>query len=858
MKRQIQDWEIQSSDKLDCAGDRISSPDYDVSGWYPSSVPSTVLGTLVLQKVYEDPYFGLNLKDIPPEIFAVSWWYRTAFYLSEEEAVQTSLLEFDGINYRANIWINGQQIAENDTIRGAFRRYRFDVSSLVNPGKNTLAVEVFRPEPGDFSTGFVDWNPPPPDGNMGLFRPVTLRICDRISIERPFVLSHLDPDHLDEAVLSIGVTIVNHSDEPVSGLLEGHIGDIVCSSQVSLAPFEEKDVTFMPDDYPDLFIQDPRIWWPNNLGEPHLYQLSLQLSTGESVCDTSEITFGIKDVEDYVNEQGHRGFKINGRKVLIKSAGWTDDLLLNDTPESLEAQIQYVKHMNLNCIRLEGFWGKDQTLYDLCDRYGILIMAGWSCHWEHEDYLGKPVDPRYGGVFMPEDIDLISRSWEDQLLWLRHHPSIFVWTVASDKVPHPDLEQKYIDTFKKHDPTRPYLNSTGGIGSEQGIITDDLIVSDISGPSRVKMLGPYDYTPPVYWFSDKRLGGAYGFNTETGPGAQVPLVESLRKMIPEEHLWPIDEYWDFHCGLNEFTSLDRFVEALHNRYGESASIEAFDKKAQVMNYELMRPMFEAFQAHKKVATGLVHWMLNAAWPKMYWQLYDSFLMPNAAFYATRKANEPIHLLYHYGEKSVYLVNDTYESLDALEARIRLYDVESNALSDIKLRVNSGPNDSVRIFEIPDFESITPVYFLDVRLLDTTGVEVSRNFYWLSTKPDVLDYEAKVETWSFYTPSKEYADYTSLNALQDARIDVRYNITNMQDGIGVDVVLENKSDTIAFFVECKIVNRTTKETVLPVFWDDNYVNLLPGETRSVSAFIPVTDFEQSLEVKGWNIPPKHLP
>ncbi|MCK5209598.1 MAG: glycoside hydrolase family 2, partial [Cyclobacteriaceae bacterium] len=382
--------------------------------------------------------------------------------------------------------------------------------------------------------------------------------------------------------------------------------------------------------------------------------LDLQFKTKGNTPDTAHTRFGIREVEDYWLNKIHRGYKVNGQEVMIKGGGWTDDLFLMDTDESLEAQVKYVKHMNLNCIRLEGFWGKDHKLYDLCDEHGILLMVGWSCHWEHEQYLGKPVHIKYGGVVEPDDIDLIAKSWEDQVLWLRNHPSIFVWAVASDFIPHPDLERKYVETFNRYDTTRPYLNSTGGVGSDQAIITSAEIVSEISGSSGVKMLGPYAYTPPVYWFTDKNLGGAYGFNTETCPGANVPPIESIKKMIPEKNLWPIDEVWDFHCGKNDFSTIDRFREAIIKRYGPADNVEEFCLKSQMLNYELMRPMFEAFQAYKGKATGIIQWMLNSAWPEMYWQLYDSYLMPNGAFYATKKACEPLHLLYNYGDNSIYL------------------------------------------------------------------------------------------------------------------------------------------------------------------------------------------------------------
>ncbi len=589
-------WMIQASSKVSRAPERISTPGFDTRRWYPASVPSTVLAALVENGVYENPYFGMNLSEIPGEQYEKPWWYRTEFELSSQEATGTVLLEFDGINYSADIWLNGSQITPAAKARGAYRRFQFDISKFVSEGANALAVEVIPPKPGDFSTGFVDWNPPPPDHNMGIFRTARLRFCRGVSIEQPFVQTRLNLETLDEATLTVTANLANHGQRSISGILEGKIESLGFSKAIDIASHERKTVEFT-----DLLIKNPNIWWPYQLGRPNLYDLNLKFTANGEVCDVAHVRFGIREIEDYTNEGGHRGFKVNGRKILIKGAGWTDDLLLADTPQTIDAQLRYVRHMNLNCIRLEGIWGKDHTLYDLCDRYGILMMVGWSCHWEHEQYLGKPVDDRYGGMTCPVDIELISQSWQDQVLWLRNHPSIYVWAIASDKVPKPELARRYIETFQKYDPSRSYLASTGGVGSEQQIIGKDIVISDICGPSGVKMLGPYAYTPPVYWYTDKTLGGAYGFNTETSPGAVVPPLESIKKMIPEDHLWPIDELWEFHCGLNEFSTLDRYREAINRRYGEPDSVEQFAKKAQVLNYELMRPMFEAFRANKGTA-----------------------------------------------------------------------------------------------------------------------------------------------------------------------------------------------------------------------------------------------------------------
>lgn len=835
-------WMIRRSADVKQGPEEICRPDFDSQNWYPTSIPSTVLAALVASGVYKDPYFGMNLKEISSEPFEKSWWYRTDFQLTKADVENTVLLEFDGINYSANIWLNGDQIAASTQVKGAFRRFQFDVSKFVCKDGNVLAVEVVPPKPGDFSTGFVDWNPPPPDRNMGIFRSVRLRFCENVSIENPFVETRLNVGTLDEATLTVSTELVNHADRTVSGILEGEIESVKFSETVEIEPKGRKTVEFM-----DIKITNPRIWWPHTMGKPNLYDLQLKFSANKKVSDADSVRFGIRKVEDYTNEAGHKGFKINGRKVLIKAAGWTDDLFLADTYEAIDAQLKYVKHINLNSIRLEGIWGKDHTLYDLCDKYGILMMVGWSCHWEHEQYLGKPVDGRYGGVTSPEDIELIGKSWQDQVIRLRNHPSIYVWAVASDKVPKPELEQRYIETFKKYDPSRPYLASTGGVGSEQQIIGEDVVVSEISGCSGVKMLGPYAYTPPVYWYTDKKRGGAYGFNTETGPGAAVPPLESIKKMIPEDHLWPIDEFWEFHCGLNEFATLDRYRQAIDRRYGKAGNVEEFACKAQVLNYELMRPMFEAFRANKATATGVVQWMLNAAWPKMYWQLYDKYLMPNGAFYAVKKACEQLHLLYNYGDRSIYAVNDNLAAFRNLGATIRVLDIDSIEVLNETLDVSVKPDSSAKIFELSEFNSISTTYFLDLRLHNDRN-----NFYWLSTRPDVLDYEAKVEPWPYYTPSKEFADFTLLNSLPPAGVNVEYRSKTTGEETTMTARLTNISNKIAFFLELKISEKNSGKTILPVFWQDNYVSLLPGEIRNIKAVFPATNEDTVLTIDGWNL------
>ncbi len=855
-----ENWKIQSSDKSDFTGSDISAGKADTSNWYATDIPSTVLAALVQNDVFEDPYFGKNMEKIPKDLFKVPWWYYREFDISEEQLTRTALLCFDGINYKANIWLNGSLIASSDILNGAFRREKFNVSERLNPGKNMLAIEVIPPGPGDFTIGFVDWNLDPPDNNMGIFREVSLCFNGGVSIENPFVETKVDLETLKSAELIVSVELSNYSENNLSGVLKCNIAGSTIEKTVSLSGINTIPVSFSPDEYKELKITDPELWWPNNLGEPVLHELELSFELNHTVSDQQGIHFGIRQVEDYINEGGHRGFKINGKKVLIKGAGWSDDLFLQDTHEFLENQIAYVKHMNLNCIRLEGFWGKDQYLYDLCDQNGILMMAGWSCHWEHEEYLGKPVDIRYGGITEPDEIELIAKSWKDQLTWLRHHPSIFVWNVGSDLLPHPDLEKKYVEIFNKYDTTRIYLNSTGGVGSEQGIISETEILSEISGSSCVKMLGPYAYTPPVYWFTNKHLGGAYGFNTETCPGANIPPLESIKKMIPEEHLWPVDEVWEYHCGKNTFVTLDRVIRAIDERYGKAKGVEDFAFKAQMLNYELMRPMFEAFQRNKDIATGVIQWMLNSAWPNMYWQLYDTYLRPNGALYGARKACAPLHLLYDYGSHSVHLVNDHFYEIENYKAQIRILDINSKEVLNEVIETGSEAESTSHLMNLPDLKNITTTYFLDLRLYDQEEKEVENNFYWLSTKEDVLDYEAEFEDWPFYTPTKEYADYKQLQKLGTVSLNIDFQVKSSEDNVDVYFNVYNMENLLAFFTEMNLTDEKTGLSVLPVLWSDNYFSLLPGETKEIKASVYkkyVDDHDLILEVSGWNIKNKKI-
>ncbi len=852
-------WKIQSSEKLSGTEDEaISQNGFDVSGWYEGVVPGTVMGALSDFNVIEDATFGINMKNMDPTQFQKPWWYRSTFKITSDDLQKNVSLRFNGVNYRADLWVNGNKVAGKDDFAGSFRMFSYNINQFINEGDNTLALKITQYADGEYLLGFCDWNPLPTDRSMGIFREVFLEVNDGVKIRSPFVYAKVDTVSKSAADLFIQAEIVNSSNEAVEGVftVDYEVGKI--EKQVTVPANDTLSVRLNPDEFAQLSVKDIELWWPNGMGNAKMYKLKTEFTVGNKIVDQVDKKYGIREIRSYLNEDKNRAFEINGKFVMPKGGGWADDIFLRDTRKSVEAQMRYIRHMGLNSIRAEGFWGKDEDLYNLCDEYGILVMIGWNCIWEWEEYLGKACHEKYGGAVTPIDIKLLADSWKDQMLWLRNHPSIYVWMLGSDKLPHPDLEMKYIALFDKYDPSRTYITSAGGAGTEDNnIVAEVPLVSDISGPTGMKMLGPYAWTPPHYWFTDTQLGGAYGFNTETCPGASIAPLASLRKMMPEEALWPIDKnYWEYHTGRNQFTSLDRDITAINERYGKSSSVEEFAYKAQVNNYEIMRPQFEAFIAHKPKSTGLVQWQLNSAWPKLIWQLYDTYLQPNGSFYGTKKACTPLHAIYRYGFDDIYLANEDLNEQKNLTVKIRVFDINSKEIFADQWTGDIPSNISKFIYKLPEIKNLTPVYFLDLRIYNSENKEVDNSIYWLSTKKDVLDYEAaKKLEWPFFTPTKAFADYKALDKLPKINLEYDYKYSTENEFGKVALTIKNTTETIAFFNFLDVLNPESRLPVLPIFWDDNYVTLLPGEERTYDAKFFLSDFKGEkpvIEVRGWNV------
>ena len=860
-------WTLQSSTKVEAKGEIVSTAAFIPKGWHIATVPTTVVAALVQDKTLPDPFFAMNLRQFPgvtypiggnfsnlamqPDSpYAVSWWYRKQFAAPASYAGKTVWLDFKGINYRANVWLNGKQIANSNDIAGAWRTYEFNVTAALKPGReNVLAVQVFVPTENDLAITFVDWNPAPPDKNMGLWREVYLTTSGPVALRYPTVVSKLNLPADSPAQLTVTAQVKNAASHSVKGKLKGQIQTIAFQQDVELAPNETKDVTFTPDQFPQLIFSNPHLWWPAQMGKPNLYPLTMTFEVNGAVSDRSQTQFGIRQVTSELNATGGRAFHINGKNILIRGGGWTPDMMLRENSQRLQDEFRYVRDMGLNTVRLEGKL-ETQEFFDLADRQGILVMAGWCCcdFWERW--------PRW----KPQDFEIAQQSLRDQIYRLRSHPSMVMWLNGSDNPPPPDVEQMYLDIEKQLLWPNPVVSSATGKATT------------VTGNSGVKMTGPYEYIAPSYWEQDTLqeqptrkqcnpggCGGAYGFNTETSMGPAVPPIESIRAMVgndmvgnKNDHLWPIDDVWNYHAGGGEFKTIQVFSDALANRYGKSDNAEDFAFKSQLQTYEGVRAMYEAYSRNKYQSTGVIQWMLNNAWPSMIWHLYDYYLRPGGGYFGAKRALEALHPVYGYDDHSIWLVSSQYENAWNLKLATKIYNLDMTEKFSREDSVDAPADSTAKIFTLPEVDGLSPVYFVALRLTNSTGKLVGSNFYWLSTKPETLDW-AKSNWWM--TPTDSFADYTALAQLPKLKLKVTHRTERKGEQSITHVTVENPSKSLAFFVRLKVNKGARGEEILPVVWEDNYISLLPGEKRELTATYRASELGAAkavVEVSGWNV------
>lgn len=852
-------WEIQSSSSVNSDGREISKNEYQPGKWYSTTVPSTVLAALVENNVYPDPYFGENLKSIPgykngswlvmdrQSPFYPSWWYRTKFMIPADWEGQTLKLHLNGINLRANVWLNGNLIADTSTIYGMFKRFELNINKWVKTGAdNTLAVEIYAPgripdikyytKQIEATTGWDDHNPQPPDLNMGIWQDVFISAEGAVSLRHPYVVTDLDLPSLEAAHLTISAELINNTDKKVTGKLKGIFEEIRFEKKVTLEPQESRVEVFSPAEYRLLNIQNPRIWWPHTVGSQELYEMKLSFETEGSVSSEEKVRFGIRELSTYINEEGWRGYRVNGKNILIRGGAWmTSDMLLRLSKNRYEGLIRYAKEAGLNALRSEGFSIREtEDFYNLCDEYGVLVI---------QQFFGRNLP----------DEKLAVSIIEDMLLRIRNHPSLIHFLGHDETFPTESLDKNYRDLIAKYTPERTYQPHSGAFEIKDRFKT---------GGTRTGTLELWAYANPSHYYTHK-VDGAWGFAQSGGIGGIFAPYESIRKTVPEEALWPVEnETFSFHTVLQGLEYFDAVLDAIKNRYGEPTGIIDLTNKGMALNYESARGMFEAYGRNKYDALGITTWKYDAAWPAVLsWQYVDWFLNVGGAYYGAKKACEPLHVQYSYDNHSVFVVNSYYREFNDLKVTADIFNFDLTGKFSESAVVDVGPDEKKEAFKISFPAGLSTTFFLKLKLTDSSGNEISDNFYWLSTVKDVEG--KKIEMMSprgfgwdlFRALPVSVSDFKALEKLPLVELQKSFVFSEGDEEITGAVKIKNAGNHLAFMVHLAVTRDEGGDEISPAYWDDNYFSLFPGESKEITVRFNKTDLGDepvALKIDGWNV------
>ncbi|MBA3825793.1 MAG: hypothetical protein H0X24_18075, partial [Ktedonobacterales bacterium] len=617
-------WQVQSAASVSDDGARFSRPDFHSGKWMNATLPTSVMGAMLANHAFtQDPLFGTNLRTIDESQFTnARWWFRRAFDLPVTATDRHVWLKLEGLNYRAQVWVNGAQLrdpmpknaatANQIQFTGTFRTYMVDITSVAHRGgSNAIAIGVNRASSGyqDFSVHFVDWNPDPPDMDMGILNGVSVAITGPVRLDHPYVVTNSLKD--TTANVTLYVDAVNGEGSAINGTLSGTLAGIPITQAVKLAAHATQTLTIA------LTLTNPRLWWPWQYGNPDMTPLALHFTlAGSEPSDDLTTQVGIRTVTSHLitvpGRDPQRIFTVNGKDILIRGAAYNPDIFYNEDPTREEATMQYIRAMNLNAIRFEGVF-MDDHFYALADRYGILTTSGWQCCSAYQEEGSNVL----GGTA----IEIVKEELRSLLYRLREHPSTLFWMNGSDHAPQPQTLATYnaIENDLHWTPAIPAVASaTDRMGNNQP--TRD----PPNNPSGMKMRGPYQYVPPNYWENDSANGAAWGFATEISPGPAVPVSDGLNQFLPAGSLF--DGNWSYHSPAgSDYQTLGVLQGVIQSEYGRWSNRDTFASMAQAEAYEAERAMFEAWGRKKyHNATGVIQWMLNDAWPGMYWNLYDYY------------------------------------------------------------------------------------------------------------------------------------------------------------------------------------------------------------------------------------------
>jgi mannosylglycoprotein endo-beta-mannosidase len=844
-------WQMQDAAKVTEAAQAISTPAFQSHDWYAATVPGTVLTTLVNNGVYPEPLYGENMRAIPESLNKTSYWYRTAFAVPASYKGRHIWLHFGGVNYSAQIWVNGQQAG---TMRGAFIRGDFDISEFVKPGQRAVLAVLVAPQPhpgiphehtvalgvggngGEtaidgptfLSTIGWDWLPAVRDRDTGIWLPVTMNATGSVLVKDPFITADLSASH-DSAELHVSTTLQNKSPKPVTGTLTGVIQlqnenpqppnaqpparqapAITFHKSLTIAANGSEAVALDSRSTPELHLSDPKLWWPNGYGPQNLYTLTLRFDVGKQSSDSTTQQFGIRKIEYQVPDSENLTLSVNGVRVMARGGNWgLDEGMKRVTRERLDAQFHMHALANLNIIRNWVGQSTSPDFYDMADKYGILL-------WD-EFFQPNPVDgPNVA------DIPTYLANVTDKVVRYRNHPAIAVWCARNEGYPPKELDDTLRTLMGRLDPSRLYQsNSADGRG--------------------VASHGPYYWRSPRFFYVVKE-----SFKTETG-SVSIPTIESIQGMMPQKDWETINDDWAQHDMAAGAQRGNEFPTSLAERYGHIRNLADFVQKGQLATYEAFRAMYEGRNSDMfKTTTGIITWMSHPAQPSFVWQLYHYDLEPNAALYAVKKAAESVHVQLNESNFGIEVVNNKNVALNGLSVKATIYNFDGTvSLGEGQQAFQTfavahvPPSSTVKVAPIDVSTRVTPLYFVKLELTGAGGQLLSSNFYWQHVAQDQFDGLMKLPR-------------VTLDAETSARVEGANTL--------LTATLHNNTPNVALLAHLQLHQKGSGKRVLPVFYSDNYISLVPGESSTVTIEAATKDLQGDqplVEVDGFNVDVKPI-
>lgn len=891
---QINGWSLAAAPTVRQAGAELSRPGQPSSGeWHQAKVPGTVLQTLVARGIYPDPYYGLNNMAIPESLARQDYWYRTQFEIPAEAASKRVTLVFNGVNYAGEVWVNGERLGGT---KGAFIRGRFAFDP--KPGINSIAIRVSPPPhpgipheesiaagPGEnggqmaidgptfVATEGWDWIPGIRDRNTGLWQNVELEASGAFELGDPQVVTDLPLPRTDTADIYITVPVTNRASTTQTATVSAAFEGVTVSRQVQVEAGATAQVRFDPSTDRQLRVANPRLWWPNGYGEPTLHTMAIRVASAEGVSASRDLRFGIREVSydlglmrdngrlervnvqttdgalagarlidvahdkiwqtpkgyvesltpagnrspavtpvtDYTIPEPHLALRINGVKIAARGGNWgMDDAMKQVSRARLEPYFRLQRDASMNVIRNWMGTNTEPEFYELADEYGMMVFNDF---WQStQNFQIEPQDPQ---LFLQNARDTIAR--------YRNHPSIVLWFGRNEGVPYPLLNEGLDDAVFELDGTRWFTGSSNVVNLQYS--------------------GPYNYRPPQDYYTKL----ATGFSVETGTPSLATL-ESIEATVPPQDRWPISDtlaYHDWHFGGNG--DVATFMATLARRFGEGTSLADFERKAQMLNIETYKAMFEGlFAGLWTQHTGRLLWMTHPAWPSNHWQIYSWDYDTHGAYYGVRTATEPLHVQLNLNDDRVAVINTTREPARGLSALTRVLALDGRELWQRRDRLDAAANATATLGAVPlaSMFAANPMMLVEQTLTRADGSRLSRNFYWRG---------------------RDDSAFLALNDMPSADLDVRMERRAGANGDRrLAVTVHNPGPTPALAAKLTLVD-AQGERILPAFYSDNYVSLLPGQTETVIIDWPATTPNGAatpetagLRIRGWNVTAEQVP